>query len=153
MFQAVIAIGDAEFGGGNAELAVVGGDADIGQHRDLHAAAQAEAADAGDDRLRIIRQQRALRGALPRIFLRGLGVVAGLLELADIRARDEGLVAGADHDHDAHLGIVAQLDQRVAEPLPHVERHGVALFGIVEGDDADAVGDALQDLAVGEGFF
>ena len=31
MLQAVIAIGDAEFGGGNAELAVVGGDADVGQ--------------------------------------------------------------------------------------------------------------------------
>ena len=79
--------------------------------------------------------------------------MAGLLELADIGARDECLVAGADHDHDADIGIVAQFDQRVAEPLPHLERHGVALFRIVEGDDPDAIADALQDLAVGVGFF
>ncbi len=39
--QAVIAIGNAELGGGNAELAVFGGDPDIRQHRDLHAAAEA----------------------------------------------------------------------------------------------------------------
>ena len=151
--QAVIAIGDAEFGGGNAELAVVGGNADIGQHRDLHAAAEAEAADAGDRRLRVIRQQRALRLAAFGIFLRGLCVVAGLFELADVGARDERLVAGADHDHDADVGIVAQLDQRLAKPFPHLERHRVALVGIVEGDDADAVADALQDLAVGVGIF
>ena len=40
--------------------------------------------------------------------------MAGFLELADIRARDERLVAGADQDHDAHIGIVAQFGQRVA---------------------------------------
>ena len=63
MLQPVIAIGDAEFGGGNAELAVFGGDANICQHRDLHAAAEAKAADAGNGRFWIIRQQRALGGA------------------------------------------------------------------------------------------
>src|SRR5207248_10666713 len=40
--------------------------------------------------------------------------------------------------------LVAQLSERVTEPLPHVERHGVALLGIVEGDNADALSDALQ---------
>ena len=79
--------------------------------------------------------------------------MAIVLELADIRARNKGLVAGADQDHDAHVGVVAQFDQRVTEPFPHVERHGVALPGIVEGDDANAVADVLQDLAVGVGFF
>jgi hypothetical protein len=78
--------------------------------------------------------------------------VAGILELTDIRARDERLVAGADHDHDAHVRVVAQFDQCVAEPFPHVERHGVAFFRVVEGNDADAVCDALEDFAVGEGF-
>ncbi len=153
MLQAVIAIGDAEFGGGNAELAVVGRDADVRRHRDLHAAAQAKAADAGDDRFRKIRQQRALRGALFRIFFRGLGVVPGFLELADIGARHKRLVAGAGQDHDPHVGVVAQFDQRLAQPLPHLERHGIALVRVVEGDDADAVGDALQNPAVGEGLF
>ena len=99
------------------------------------------------------RQQRALRGAAFCVFFRRLGVVAVLFELADIGARHKGLVAGADQDHDAHVRVVAQFDQRVTEPFPHVERHGVALLGIVEGDDANAVVDALQDLAVGEGFF
>src|SRR6266699_3178596 len=46
--------------------------------------------------------------------------------------RDERLVAGADQDHDAHLGIIAQFGQGLTEPLPHVERHGVALFRVVE---------------------
>jgi hypothetical protein len=41
----------------------------------------------------------------------------------------------------------------LAKPFPHAERHGVALLGIVEGDDADAIVNALQNLAVGEGFF
>ena len=79
--------------------------------------------------------------------------MAGLFELADIGARDEGLVAGAGQDHHANVRIVAQLDQRLAQALPHFERHRVALVGIVECDDADAIADALQDLAVGMGCF
>mgnify|MGYP003694334925 CR=1 FL=1 len=154
MLEAVIAIGDAELGGGNAELAVVGGDADVRQHRHLHAAAEAEAADAGNGRLRIAPPAaRAARRCVFEYSSEACGVVAGLLELADIGARDERLVAGAGQDHDAHVGIVAQFDQRAAEALPHLERHRVALVGIVEGDDADAVADALQDLAVGVGCF
>jgi hypothetical protein len=78
--------------------------------------------------------------------------VTGFLELADVGARDERLVAGADQDHHAHLGIIAQFDQGLTEPLPHVERHGVMLFRVVESDNADALGNALQDLAVGVGF-
>ena len=86
MLEAVVAIGDAELCGGNAELAVLGGDADVRHHRDLHAAAKAEAADAGNGRLWIIRQQSALRGAAFGIFFRGCCIVAVLLELADIGA-------------------------------------------------------------------
>ena len=78
--------------------------------------------------------------------------MAVFFELADVGARHEGLVAGADQDHDPHVRVLAQFIERVAEPFPHVERQGVALFPIVEGDDFDAVGDALQDLAVGMGF-
>ena len=84
MLEAVIAIGNAELCGGNAELAVVGGNANIRQHRDLHAAAEAEAADAGNGRLRVARHQRTLRLAAFRIFLRGRRIVAGFFELADI---------------------------------------------------------------------
>src|SRR3981189_1654537 len=64
MVEAVRAIGHAELGCGNAELAVLGRDADIRQHRHLHAAAEAKTPDAGDGRFRIIGQQRALWSAL-----------------------------------------------------------------------------------------
>ena len=153
MAQAIIAVGDAEFCRGDAELAVVGGDADIAQHRHQHAAAEAEAADAGDGWLGIVRQQRPLRGAASGIFLRGLRVVPFLFELADIGAGNEGLAAGAGQDHNAHVGIVAQFDERIAKSFPHLQRHGIALLGIIEGDSADAIADVLQDLAVGVGFF
>ena len=53
---------------------------------------------------RIIREQRALRGAASGIFLRGLRVVPLLLELADIGAGDERLAAGAGQDPTRTLG-------------------------------------------------
>src|SRR5260370_21257777 len=87
MLEAVIAIGDAEFCGGNAELAVLGGDADVRHHRDLYAAAEAESPDAGNGRLRIVRQQGALRGAAFGILFRGLRVVAEFFFSAAVFAR------------------------------------------------------------------
>src|SRR5205823_11747204 len=42
--------------------------------------------------------------------------------------------------------------QGMTEPLPHVERHGVAFCRVIESDDADAVSNALQDFAIGVGF-
>ena len=66
--------------------------------------------------------------------------------------RPDECFAGADQDHDVHLGIVAQFVRAWSQPFPYVERHGVALFGdIVEGDDADTIGDPSEDLAVGMG--
>src|ERR1700757_3490257 len=50
---------------------------------------------------------------------------------------------------DAHAVVVAQLGQRRGKTLPHLQRHRVALLGIVEGDDADAVDDLPQDRSVG----
>ena len=78
--------------------------------------------------------------------------MAVLLELADIGTRHERLVAGAGQNHHAHLFVLAQFDERLTHALPHLDRHGVAFFGIVEGDDADPVGDALEDFAFGKGF-
>lgn len=79
--------------------------------------------------------------------------MAVLLELADVGAGDERLAAGAAHDHDAHRIVVAQGRQRFAKSLPHLQRHRVALLGVVEGDHTDAVGDLREDLAVGVGRF
>src|SRR3954447_11222140 len=63
VLQAVVAIGNAELRRGNAELATLRGDADVGKHRHLHAAAKTKALDAGNGRLGIIGKQRALGGA------------------------------------------------------------------------------------------
>ena len=107
MLQAVIAIGDAELRRGNAELAAMGGNADVREHRHLHAAAETKALDAGNGRLGIIGEQRALGGAAFAIFLGSGGVMACLLELADVGARHERLAAAAAQDHDAHGSVIA----------------------------------------------
>src|SRR4051812_7244558 len=97
----------------------MGGDADVGKHRHLHAAAKTKALDAGNGRLGIIGKQRALGGAALAIFLGSGGVMARLLELADVGARYEGLAAAAAQDHDAHGSVVAQGCQRLAKS-PHI---------------------------------
>ena len=74
------------------------------------------------------------------------------LELTDIGAGHERLVTGTDHDHDAHIRIVAQFQQRVTEAFPHVQRHGVALGGMIERDYADALANALKDFALCKGL-
>ena len=101
-------IGDRQLRRRNAELAVHRGDAQIGLHRDRQPAAQAEAADARDDRLGKCRIFRAPDAGQPVVFLLRVGVRAVLLELADIRARHERLVARAGQDHHAHAVILAR---------------------------------------------
>src|SRR5260370_14574999 len=110
MLEAVIAIGDAEFCGGNAELAVLGGDADVRHHRDLYAAAEAESPDAGNGRLRIVRQQGALRVAAFGILFRGLRLVAAVLHTSSIRGPCTALPRLSAQQHPRpHLRFTAPL--------------------------------------------
>jgi len=74
--------------------------------------------------------------------------VTGFFELADIGAGHERLVPGTDHDHHTHIEVVAQFDQRMAETFPHVQRHGVTFGGVIEGDYADPLANALHDFAL-----
>src|SRR5262249_6139970 len=48
VLEPIIAIGNAELGSGNAELAVRSSDPDVRQHRHQHAAAEAKTPDAGN---------------------------------------------------------------------------------------------------------
>ena len=154
VLEAVIAVGDAELGGGDAELAVVRGNADIGEHRDLHAAAETEAADAGDRRFRVVGEQRALGFAASGIFFGGFGVVAGFFELADVGARDERLVAGTDQDHDAHVAY-----RRAVRPAPHPvpptspATSRCACAGLLKVMTPTPSVTVCEDLAVGVGSF
>ena len=75
-----------------------------------------------------------------------------LFELADVGAGYKRLVASAGQHHNADVGAVAQGDQGLAEPVPHLQRHRIALVRMVEGDDADAISRmGRQDLAFGKG--
>jgi hypothetical protein len=48
---------------------------------------------------------------------------------------------------------ITQLRQRLAQSFPHIERHRVAFFRIVEGDDANPISNAFEDFSVGERCF
>jgi hypothetical protein len=78
--------------------------------------------------------------------------VSGFFELADVSARDKRPVAGACHDHDAHIGIVAQFNKSTDQSLPHLDRHRIPFFRIVEGYEAYPVDNAQQYLAVSVSF-
>ena len=153
MLEAVIAIGDAELGGGNAELAVLGGDADIRQHRHLHAAAEAEAADAGDGRLRIIRQQRALRGAaswnipprpaaLWRVFSNWLISAPETNALSPAPTMITTRTSGSSRNSTNALPSPSHISSDMA----------LRFSGLLKVMTPTPSADALQDLAVGIGF-
>src|SRR2546429_9687739 len=110
MLEAVIAIGDAELGCGNAELAVLRG-TDVRQHRDLHAAAEAEAPDTGNGRLWIIRQQGALRDTAFCIFFRRLGVVAGFFLRGVISAPKKSVFSRAATNEDTAIARCRRLSR------------------------------------------
>ena len=74
---------------------------------------------------------------------------AVLLELADIRARNERLVPGPGQHHHADRCDRPRTRRGSRPARPHLHRHGVALFRLVEGDQADAVILRRQHLAAG----
>src|SRR5690606_34836366 len=97
---------DAEPHLGQAEARVLRRDTEMARQRQLAAAAQGEASDRGQNRLR-----KALDGAeyvlsVPAHAHTRDGIHPG--ELADVRAGDERLLARAGEDDAAHLGVVAE---------------------------------------------
>jgi hypothetical protein len=130
------AVAEAHLRRRDAELRVVGGDAEVAQHRDVHAAAQAVAADHGDQRLVAAGELR--RRALRQLFvaLHRFRARALLLELRDVGARHERLVARAGEHDDPNLGIGLVLRKNLRNRFPHVDRHGVAPLRVVEDEPA-----------------
>src|SRR5882762_507374 len=132
----------------DAEARVVAGDPEVADVGDVDAGAQAVAADHGEHRL-VERLQARLRGlgdllvALHRFLARAL-----VLELRDVGARDERLVAGSGEHDDPHLLIRFKFCKNGGDGLPHVDRDGVAALGIVEDQPADGAF-LLRDDALG----
>ena len=54
------------------------------------------------------------------IFYLRIGAVAVLLELADVSARNERLVSGPRHDHDADAAVLGEFVQDLAKAGPHL---------------------------------
>ena len=105
--------------------------------RDLATAAQRESVDAGDHRLAQILDSVDDGLPLMRVFLGRNRRV--LRQLADVGARDEGLLARAGEDDDAHLGIVLGSGERLLDLLHggHIQR--IEHLGPVDGDVGDLV--------------
>src|SRR3546814_4401886 len=96
------------------ELRGVGGDDQVAHQRELAAAAEGEAVDRADDRLRD--RMRGETAETPRLLL---GIVGGEAFAArqrnEVSAGAEALVARAGDDDHADFGIVLRLLQRGAD--------------------------------------
>src|SRR6202011_72511 len=67
-------------------------------------------------------------------------------ESGEVRARAEGLVAGAGEEHGAHLVVALcrrECRQQVAQ---HLRTDSVALFRPVEGNGRDGIADVIKDV-------
>ncbi len=121
-----------------AEAARRAADADVGQRRDLEAAADADAVDLRDDR----RRQFASFSAVPCITL-PYSIACALLErcgleLADVVARRERLLARAAQDDAADASsVLRQAPHGVAQSRPHRAGEGVQLVRAVQHDGGD----------------
>jgi hypothetical protein len=99
---------------GLPEAGVLGGDREVAHHVQHVAAADRDAVDRGDHRLRAVADQPVQRLDLEQAGLGG-PVVAGLLALLLVAADAEGLVAGAgQRDHPHRRSAQAALKQRIS---------------------------------------
>ena len=72
-----------------------------------------------------------------------------ILELRDIGAGHERLVAGAGHNDDADRIVATEIGEYFGNALPHIHRYGVEPLRIVEGHDADSAA-LLRDHLFGK---
>ncbi len=117
---------------GLAELRSIGGDDEVGHHRQLAAAAERVAVDRGDPRL--ARAADEVGGPAGE-HVAGVELGGGLGgHLLDVRPRGEGLLACAC-DHRATLARVGlELGEGGDQVLEHRARQRVERFGPVERD-------------------
>ena len=106
-----VADDDAALGGGEAELGVGGRDADVGVEREFEASAEAVAAYGGDGRFGQGAERLAGGVDGAAVVAGAVGGAAGLLEVLDVGAGGEGLVARA-REHDDADGVVRPRPRR-----------------------------------------
>jgi len=143
-------VDDAEPGRRDAELAGVGGEPEVAGQRHRHRPAHAEAVDHRHRRLRAGLQGSV--GALGALVV-GLGrraVLPLLLELRDVGAGGEGLLAGAPDDDAPHRRVADEPLDDLRERRPHGEIERVPDVGPVEDDGGDVITAFDQDLVAHE---
>src|SRR5690606_26926396 len=134
---------------GEAELQVARGEADVAGGGDAGAAA-----GAGSGQRRYRRQRPALYRAQPLVdapfgakrVLRSLEAT----KLGDVGAGGKGLVAGAAQHQGASVALVRRGLADLRQALVHGEGERVARLRPVEGDDADAVFDFVEQFLAHE---
>src|SRR6185312_2981804 len=114
-----------------AELRVVGGDAEVAGERQLEPDAEAVALDARDHRLREPLGGGDVPGEPGELFRRGLE------KSSDVAACAEVPACAGDHD-EADAVVAGQLGEEVRELPTRGERHAVHLRRVVERDRDEA---------------
>src|SRR6266536_1046442 len=128
---------DAEVDLRLAELRGRGRVADVTRERELAAAAESEAVDRGDRRLRHrLEQPRGLVGeSAPRLRL----VDAEPAHVLDVRAGDERLLACAREDDDACPLVVGEIAEAIPQRRQRLEVERVQRVLPIDGDHRDRV--------------
>ena len=67
--------------------------------------------------------------------------------MADVSAGNKSLVACASQHHAADRCICCEHIQSLAHAIPHRNRHGIPLFGLVEGNAPNAILDFGKNFA------
>src|SRR5204863_3317613 len=98
---AAVVVAEAEPRGRDTEAGVVGRDADIAGDRDADASSHAVAVDHGEERLAEPGERLLPLGGDAAVLLLVGHVPPPVLELRDVGAGHEGLLAGAAQDDDA----------------------------------------------------
>lgn len=129
-------VAEAEARGGDSEDGVVGGKSQVGGERNHDAAADARAANRGEQRLLDVQQRGEAATCDGPVARDGAGLGALFGELRDVGAGHER-VAFASEDDDADVRIGGERFDRARKLLPHLEGNGVSAPGLVEDDPAD----------------
>ena len=119
------------------EAGMVGGDDDVARERQLEAAADGDAVDRGDHRLRAVEVARDAPERRPRVAL-------DVTAVGRPRGRDLEVVAGAERplarpgeDRDPHVGVVAEVLPDLGELEVGLEVQRVHHLGAVQRDVRD----------------
>ena len=142
--RGLVRIADAELGGRDAELRVVGADAEVGRERTTITPPPMQypwiSASTG------LPTASMRRGGAGAAALRRGRADLARPELVDVGAGHEGSLAGAPHDHDPYFRIFGEGPGDPAQRGEHLAGHGIVLLGVVEHDRADPVDDGGAQL-------